>query len=291
LDQFRPDTWDNYVGQNKLKHTLKLSINGALERDERLDHVLLVGPPGAGKTSLARLIADELGLEFIDIIAPVKPLVMRKVVAYHCGIFFIDEIHRMSTKDQETLLPLLEDQRYQMDNGTSLENDRLTIIGATTEPKKIIKPLWDRFMIKPPFDDYEDNEMAVIVTKMAEVLGLTIPHEQAKILGRATGGVPRAAKQYVKMAQNLGTVEAKEILSQCRVTEDGLTVDHVNYLQVLLNSGGQAGLEILTTHLGLAKELVLDLEKLLVKRNYIEFTKGGRMAMKPAFTLLNKRAH
>lgn len=290
MDQFRPSTWNSYIGQSKLKRTLLLSIEGALERDERLDHILLVGPPGAGKTSLASLIADEMGLEMVDFIAPVKPAIIRRVVNYHDGIFFIDEIHRMTTKEQESLLPLLEDQRYQMDNGVFLENERLTIIGATTEPKKIIKPLWDRFILKPPFDPYSDDEMATIVSSMAKKLGLTIPHDQAKVLGRATGGVPRAAKAFVKMAQNLKTENAKDILERCRVTEDGLTVDHLHYLEIIVNAGGQAGLDVLSTHLGLAKDLVMDLEKLLLKRKYIELSKGGRIALKPAFTALNKRS-
>lgn len=289
MDKFRPLEWDSYIGQDRLKDTLKIAINGSCSRNERLDHILLVGPPGSGKTSLAALIAEESFNEMIDLIAPIKPSILRRVVEAHDGILFIDEIHRMSPKDQESLLPLLEDQRYQLDNGLFLENDDLVIVGATTEPKKIIKPLWDRFLLKPPFDEYSDSEMAQIIIGMANILHLTFDEDQAKILGRATGGIPRAAKQFVRMAQDLNSESAMDILDRCMITPDGLTLDHMNYLEVLIKMGGQAGLSMISTHLGLSTELVMDIERLLVKRNMIQFSKSGRMALKLAYTTVKQR--
>lgn len=289
-DALRPNIWEDYIGQERLKTTLSISIQGALERGERLDHILLAGPPGAGKTSLAFLIAEAAELDYIELIAPIKPVLMKKIVLNYEGLLFIDEIHRMPTKEQETLLPLLEDQKLQIETGSFIENDSLVIVGATTEAKKIIKPLLDRFLLKPPFDDYSDTEMCLIVQRMAEKIGLSIPKDQGLILGRATGGTPRNAKAFVKMAQNLKTCSAKKILLQCRVTEDGLGVEHTNYIKVLVNGGGSMGLDILSTHTGIAKEVILDMERLLVKRGYIEFSKGGRIALKPAYQIMNKKA-
>lgn len=291
MDDFRPLKWGDYIGQDRLKSTLSISINGALERGDRLDHILLAGPPGAGKTSVAFLIAEAAQLRYIELMAPIKPVLLKKLVLNYEGLLFVDEIHRMSPKEQEQLLPLIEDQKFQLDSGGFIENELMVIVGATTEPKKIIKPLWDRFVLKPPFDDYSDEEMCMIVQKMAAKLEMQMPKDQAMVLGRATGGVPRNAKAFVKMAQNLKTCSAKKILLQCRVTEDGFGIDHIRYVEVLVNSGGTAGLDTLSSHTGIHKDVILDLEKLLMRRSYIEFSKGGRVALKPAYQLINQKVN
>lgn len=286
-DQFRPDSWESYIGQDKLKRTLQLALKGCVERQERLDHILLNGPPGAGKTSLAFIIADDIGVDFEETIAPIKPATFRRLISSHSGILFIDEIHRMSPKEQETLLPLLEDQRFITDYGF-IDNPDLTIVAATTERKKIIKPLWDRFTIKPAFEAYSDDEMGQIVQSMGRKVGIEIPKDMALKLGAACAGIPRQAKAMVRMAQNLGTVSASKILKELRMTEDGLDPSHISYLKTLVNAGGTAGMDVLSSHTDMSKEVIQDIEKLLVSRQYIELAKTGRTARPRTYTLMKE---
>jgi Holliday junction DNA helicase RuvB len=278
---FRVKQWDEYVGQNALKERLSLHIDSALDRMEPLDHILLVGPPGCGKTTLANIISSQAEREFVSFIMPIKPQMMRRVIQMHHGIALFDEIHRLPPRQQEELLPLIEDGYYQMENGVRIENDQLTIIGATTEPEKIITPLYDRFKIKPPFDEYSDEEMSQIVRGMALSIGIELDEKDSMIYGRACGGVPRNAGEIVSMMRDIifarDTIPTvKEVLNRCRLSEDGLTEMHNRYLVVLMNSGGAAGLEILVAHLRLPKPIIVSLERLLVKRSLIEYTKQGR---------------
>ena len=191
MNGIRPETWDDYVGQEAMKDRLAVHISSALIREETLDHILLTGPPGCGKTSLASIIATEFGEPFTSFLMPIKEKALLLFLRQRHGVVLFDEIHRLSVKQQEALLPLVEDGYYQLDNGDRVYADNLTIIGATTEPEKIIPPLFDRFPIKPPFDDYTADEMRDIVHRMAYASGIELDDMQAAVLGSAAGGVPR----------------------------------------------------------------------------------------------------
>lgn len=291
MDEYRPGVWDEYIGQRKLKDRLALEIAGAKHRDEMVDHILLMGPPGCGKTSIAALIAEQMDLSFNSFIMPIKPNVMRRVAMETEGeVVFFDEIHRMSKKDQEGLLSWLEDGYFQLDNGLRIENECVTIIGATTEKTEVIPPLYDRFTVKPPFDEYKDAEMGLIVKGMAKKVDLDLPIDTCNALGRATGGVPRNAKAFVKMALNLAGAgldpSAELILKKCRITADGLTEGHLQYLHALNKCGGTAGVEVLGAHLGENKPMLIQLEKLLVKRGMMEYTPKGRTLTGKGYKLI-----
>jgi holliday junction DNA helicase RuvB len=283
MTDFRPATWDGYVGQRKLKDRLQIHIAGSIEHDEQLDHVLLVGPPGCGKTTIASLIAQELGDPFESYIMPIKPQVLRRLVMSYVGVVLFDEIHRLTPRQQEDLLPLVEDDYLQLDNGTKLFNYSLTIIGATTEPEKVIPPLYDRFQIKPPWDDYKDDEMGLILSNMATKMGVEFTNEEAELLGRAAGGVPRNAKSIVSMARDLDSTDVDLILHKCRLSRDGLTEMHRRYIKVLKECGGVAGLDIIGAHLRLPKSILVDLERLLMQRQMIEYTKQGRSLLSAGY--------
>lgn len=289
-DPFRVYDWDDYQGQSRLKERLQVHVDGAMDRGDRLDHILLFGPPGCGKTTLGGIIANKMYMPYATFLMPIKDEVLMRIVNTHDGVALFDEIHRLSPKQQENLLPLIEDGFIQLpDGGKMYAGDRFTVIGATTEPENIIEPLRDRFPIRPVFDDYSDRDIAKIIEGMGKRLGdVWMTRRQAVRLARACGGVPRNAKMFVKMAQDLGgyDVNVDEILRICRVTGDGLTYDHVSYLRSLDDCGGKAGVDILQAHVRLSKTAMIDLERLLIKRDMIQYTKGGRVLTSKGYKAL-----
>lgn len=279
-EDLRPTTWSDYVGQAALKERLSTHIQAALIQDKQLPHIMLAGVPGCGKTTLAQIVAEEFAAEFWSFIMPFKEKALIRFLRSCSGVVLFDEIHRMTPKQQESLLPLIEDGYFQMPNGDRVYARELTIIGATTEPEKIIPPLWDRFQIKPPFDEYTDEEMQQIVSSMADRVDVELSADEARVLGRAAGGVPRNAASLVLMTNDLIVTgqfnEIADTLIACRVTEDGLTEEHRRYCKVLAETGGVAGLEILVAHLRMPKQILVDLERLLVKREMLSYSKQGR---------------
>ena len=293
---YRPKEWDSYIGQTNLKNHLNIAIQSAIHRQSVLDHVLLMGPPGCGKTTLSEIIANKMYAEFLSFVMPIKPNLLQQLVSSFQGVVLFDEIHRMSPKQQEELLPLIEDNYLQLSNGGRIYNENLTIIGATTERDKIIKPLWDRFVIKPKFDDYTPEDLTEIILGMAQAsIPRVMDREDAMILAQASGGVPRVARTFVAMTRDLCAStgwlhmpSADAVLEACRVTREGLHEDHIDYLKVLRNNGGSSGLDQIANHLNYPKGVVIDLEKLLIRLDMITFTKSGRELKPAAYSFLSK---
>jgi Holliday junction DNA helicase RuvB len=291
-DAFRPESFGSFVGQEAIKRQLQVAISAARADNRPMEHVLLTGPPGFGKTSLASIIAQALRDPFESYMMPIKNSVLVGLTRRFCGVVLLDELHRASDKAQEELLPLLESGYIQLPNGSRLHNEWLTIVGATTERENIIGPLYDRFVLKPEFDPYTDEEMATIIKKMIVTAEIPLSDEDALVLGKASGGTPRNARQFVLSARDLFTIEgtvpsAAEILALNRVNEDGLTHQHKLYLETLDKLGGQAGIKPLSMMLRLHASVIMELERLLLENDYITYSARGRELTAAGFAKLN----
>lgn len=275
-----PVNWEEFIGQERVKDRLRISIDASIQNNRPMGHVLLMTRPGDGKTTLARLIAKELRKPIVMLVPPIKRKTLLKSivdVASMNGILFIDEIHRMKKAEQEDLLTALEEGVLYTDAGemVELEGD-LMVIAATTEPRAIDKAVLSRFRHQPQFEDYSDSEMTLIVKNMFDRLSIKVPNKHAEIIGRASAGSPRQARGIVQMCEDLNSTDPDVVLPILGITREGLTEGHVKYLHSLKRLEGQAGIDLLSTHSRMPKEVLTDLEELLLDRNYIRLQSKGR---------------
>jgi len=292
-----PENWESYIGQTKTKELILMKIHAAMARYQQLDHCLLIGESGSGKTSLANLIAAEHQLAFLPLmvtpglkIPKFNNLILKFIEEEQGGVILLDEVHNFSKKDQHYLLSILENNYIALDNGKKIYFEHpITIIAATTEPQDLIKPLIGRFGHPYRLGEYSEKEMGKIVERMAHKVGLTPTRESCLLIAKASAGSPRQAKALIKVARDLQSMEIGPILRATEITEDGLTVDHIAYLESLKNLGMSAGLDSISNHSGRSKEIIKDLEKLLVKREYVQISKSGRELM-PGGMMALKRA-
>jgi len=294
-NNLEPGTWDAYIGQERVKNLLKMKIAAAMERYSQLDHCLLIGQSGAGKTSLANLIAGEHDLPFLALMITPNfkiPTLNKFLLEFSeegGGIVLLDEVHNFTKSQQHYLFSIIEGGYISYDNGKKVFFPHpLTIIGATTEPQDIIKPLLGRWGAPYRLDKYTEVEMAQIVERMARRVGLEPTKETCLALGRASAGSPRQAKSLVYVARDLKTMDPEPVLKSADITPDGLTVDHVAYLTSLKKLGMSAGMDSISNHSGRSKEIIKDLEKLLVEREYIEISKSGRQLMPKGLVALRE---
>ena len=307
----RPKVLTEYVGQSKAKENLKVFIDAARGRGESLDHVLFYGPPGLGKTTLAHIIATEMGVNIKSTSGPVieKPGDLAAVLTNlePGDVLFIDEIHRLSPVVEEILYPAMED--YQLDimigQGPSartikLDIPRFTLIGATTRAGLLSSPLRDRFGVLSRLEFYTHDELTTIVTRSAGILGVTIDATGAGEIARRSRGTPRIANRLLRRVRDFAEVDgdgtitqgmADQALVRLEVDQRGFDKMDRLLLETIIDkfSGGPVGLDTLAAAISEEKDTIEDvIEPFLLQQGFINRTPRGRVATHQAYTHLGR---
>ncbi|WP_053957745.1 Holliday junction branch migration DNA helicase RuvB [Inediibacterium massiliense] len=298
-NNLRPRKLDDYMGQDKAKEKLKIFIDAAMMRDESLDHVLLYGPPGLGKTTLSNIIANELG---VNIRVTSGPAIERPgdlaAILTNLGendVLFIDEIHRLNRTVEEILYPAMED--YALDiiigKGPSarsirLDLSRFTLIGATTRAGLLTSPLRDRFGVICKLELYEVEDLKNIVIRSASILGIEIEQKAAIEIAKRSRGTPRIANRLLKRVRDFAQVKGDGLIT-LKIAKDGLAlleIDELGLDQVDRNimftivekfSGGPVGLDTLAASTGEERNTIEDVyEPYLLQLGFMQRTPKGR---------------
>ncbi len=302
----RPKTLDEYIGQTKAKENMAIYIEAAKRRGDALDHVLLYGPPGLGKTTLSEIIANEMGVGFRITSGPAieRPGDLAALLTNlnENDILFIDEIHRMNRSVEEVLYPAMED--YALDiivgKGPSARSIRVdlphfTLVGATTRAGQLSAPLRDRFGVIARLELYTPEELCKIAERSAGILGIEVEHEGALELARRSRGTPRIVNRFLKRVRDFAQVMgngvitkeiAAEALSRLEVDELGLdAVDRRLLMMMIRNyNGGPVGLETLAAAIGEEAVTIEDVyEPYLMQIGFLSRTPRGRCATALAY--------
>jgi Holliday junction DNA helicase RuvB len=302
----RPQKLAEFIGQEKARANLDVFIKAARARKEALDHVLFVGPPGLGKTTLAQIVARELGVNFRATSGPViskaGDLAALLTNLEERDVLFIDEIHRLNPQVEEILYPAMED--FQLDliigegpaaRSVKIELAKFTLVGATTRAGLLTNPLRDRFGIPVRLDFYTEGELEQIVTRGARVLGVAITKDGANEIARRSRGTPRIAGRLLRRLRDFADVAgdksidravADKALGALEVDAAGLDAMDRRYLSVIaLNyGGGPVGVETIAAALSEPRDAIEDIiEPFLIQKGFVQRTPRGRLLTGHAF--------
>jgi len=311
LSSLRPTRLEEFIGQDEMKEKLRIYITAAQRRNEPLDHVLLHGPPGLGKTTLAQIIAAEMGVNIRISSGPALEkagdLAAILTNLRPCDVFFIDEIHRLRRNVEEILYPAMEDCKIDIilgegPNAQSLRIDLppFTLVGATTRAGLISAPMRDRFEVSFRMSFYTLDELQAVVIRAGRLLGVEVSEDGAAELARRARGTPRIANRLLRRARDFAEVKgegrldleiAQRALAMLRIDAAGLDELDRAVLDLLITkfAGGPVGLETLAAALAEEKDTITDIvEPFLLQEGFIQRTPQGRIATARAFTHLGK---